>query len=183
MEIEKAKAIMEAVLFAAGRKVSKRELAICLEVEPEDVVTIAESMKADYVANARGIELISIEDGYQLWSKKEYYEYIVKLVEPKEQNNLSNAAMETLSIVAYNQPVTRSSIEFIRGVNSDSAVNKLVQRGLIEECGRLDTPGKPLLYKTTAGFLKTFGLRQINDLPDIDNVPLQLTFYDMKEED
>ena len=91
--------------------------------------------------------------------------------------------METLSIVAYNQPVTRSSIEFIRGVNSDSAVNKLVQRGLIEECGRLDTPGKPLLYKTTAGFLKTFGLRQINDLPDIDNVPLQLTFYDMKEED
>ena len=92
------------------------------------------------------------------------------------KTNLSNAALETLSIVVYNQPVTRSTIEFIRGVNSDAALARLVERGLVEECGRLDSPGKPLLYRTTYEFLKTFGLSSIEELPDIENVPLQLTF-------
>ena len=183
MEIKELESALEGVLFAAGEPVETSELARICGIDEDMIISVLERMQEKYDDEDGGICLVQAGNTYQLSTKKEYYEYIVKLVEPKEQNNLSNAAMETLSIVAYNQPVTRSSIEFIRGVNSDSAVNKLVQRGLIEECGRLDTPGKPLLYKTTAGFLKTFGLRQINDLPDIDNVPLQLTFYDMKEED
>lgn len=183
MNLTQLTAIIEAVLFAAGEPVETSELARICDIDEDTLILALERMQEKYNEENGGICLVQAGSTYQLSTKKEYYEYIVKLVEPKEQNNLSNAAMETLSIVAYNQPVTRSSIEFIRGVNSDSAVNKLVQRGLIEECGRLDTPGKPLLYKTTSGFLKTFGLKQINDLPDIDNIPLQLTFYDMKEEE
>lgn len=182
MNLTQLTAIIEAVLFAAGEPVEESELARICGIDEATLAPVLERMREKYDDDG-GICLVQAGNTYQLSTKKEYYEYIVKLVEPKEQSTLSNAAMETLSIVAYNQPVTRSSIEFIRGVNSDSAVNKLVQRGLIEECGRLDTPGKPLLYKTTAGFLKTFGLKQINDLPDIANIPLQLTFYDMKEED
>ena len=98
---------------------------------------------------------------------------------PAQKSMLSGAALETLSIVAYNQPVTRSSVEFIRGVNSDSAINRLIERGLIEECGRLDTPGKPLLYRTTPEFLKSFGITSLDELPDISNIPIQMTFYDV----
>lgn len=172
MEIEKAKAIMEAVLFAAGRKVSKRELAICLEVEPEDVVTIAESMKADYVANARGIELISIEDGYQLCSKKEYYEYIYQVLDKRSKPNLSTASLETLAIIAYNPKITRAEIESIRGVNADASIYKLLEFGLIEEAGRLDAPGRPNTYQVSCEFFKMFGYSSLEDLPELPRYKL-----------
>ena len=172
MEIEKAKAIMEAVLFAAGRKVSKRELAICLEVEPEDVVTIAESMKADYVANAIGIELISIEDGYQLCSKKEYYEYIYQVLDKRSKPNLSTASLETLAIIAYNPKITRAEIESIRGVNADASIYKLLEFGLIEEAGRLDAPGRPNTYQVSSEFFKMFGYSSLEDLPELPRYKL-----------
>lgn len=172
MEIEKAKAIMEAVLFAAGRKVSKRELAICLEVEPEDVVTIAESMKADYVANTRGIELISIEDGYQLCSKKEYYEYIYQVLDKRSKPNLSTASLETLAIIAYNPKITRAEIESIRGVNADASIYKLLEFGLIEEAGRLDAPGRPNTYQVSSEFFKMFGYSSLEDLPELPRYKL-----------
>ena len=172
MEIEKAKAIMEAVLFAAGRKVSKRELAICLEVEPEYAVAIAESMKADYVANARGIELISIEDGYQLCSKKEYYEYIYQVLDKRSKPNLSTASLETLAIIAYNPKITRAEIESIRGVNADASIYKLLEFGLIEEAGRLDAPGRPNTYQVSSEFFKMFGYSSLEDLPELPRYKL-----------
>ena len=172
-------ATIEAVLFAAGAPV---EIADIIEITGESdmqVYNALQMLSEKYQRESSGIILKKIESAYQLSTKQEYYEYLVKLVEPKRQTALSNAALETLSVIVYNQPVTRSSIEFIRGVNSDAALTRLIERGLVEECGRLDSPGKPLLYRTTYEFLKTFGLSSIEELPDIENVPLQLTFYDM----
>lgn len=172
-------ATIEAVLFAAGEPVEAAELIEITGESDAEVLKALQMLDEKYRRESSGIILKKMETAYQLSTKQEYYEYLVKLVEPKRQTALSNAALETLSVIVYNQPVTRSSIEFIRGVNSDAALARLVERGLVEECGRLDSPGKPLLYRTTYEFLKTFGLSSIEELPDIENVPLQLTFYDM----
>ena len=111
-----------------------------------------------------------IEDGYQLCSKPAYFDYIRKVIAPRQKQQLSQAAYETLSIVAYNQPVTRAKIEDLRGVNSDSAIARLLERNLIAEAGRLDAPGRPILYKTTEEFLRCFGLSSISELPEISLV-------------
>lgn len=179
MTVSEYAAAVEALLFAAGEPVAGGEIVNILEIDEDSLALIMDKLERDL--EPRGIMLVRAGGEYQLSTRPQYYEQIVKLVEPRQRAALSNAALETLSIVAYNQPVTRSSIEFIRGVNSDGAVNRLVERGLIEECGRLDTPGKPLLYKTTTNFLKTFGLTEIEEMPNIENVPLQLTFYDMQD--
>ena len=173
-------AIIEAILFASGEPVETELLCNILETQEDMISAAISKLKEKLEAEESGIELIEMGTAYQLVTKTKFHEYILKLVEPKRKTLLSNAAMETLSIVAYNQPVTRSSIEFIRGVNSDGALSGLIERGLVEECGRLDTPGKPLLYKTTYEFLKCFGLKNLDELPNIENIPLQLTFYDMQ---
>lgn len=172
MEIEKAKAIIEAILFAAGRKVSKSEIAICLEVEPEDVIPIIENMKIEYEEKNRGIEIIKIEDGYQLCSKKEYYEYIYQVLDKRSKPNLSSASLETLAIIAYNPKVTRAEIESIRGVSSDASIYKLLEYGLIEEAGRLDAPGRPNTYKVSQEFFKMFGYSSLEELPDLPRYKL-----------
>lgn len=166
-------------MFAAGDPVETEALAKIAQVDQEMLSLALENLKEELAARESGLMLQEVGTCVQLSTRPEHYDYLVKLVQPKEQNALSGAAMETLSIVAYNQPVTRSSIEFIRGVNSDGALNRLVERGLVEECGRLDTPGKPLLYRTTNEFLKCFGLKNLEELPEIGHIPLQLTFYDM----
>ena len=173
-------AIIEAVLFASGHPVEVSELCSITETDEQTIQLVLErlSEKLDNDEEC-GVRLIQTQNAYRFVSKPQFYEYLVKLVQPRARTLLSNAALETLSIVAYNQPVTRSSIEFIRGVNSDGPLNKLIERGLVEECGKLDSPGKPLIYRTTYEFLKSFGLKTIEELPDIENVPLQLTFYDM----
>ena len=179
MNLKQLTAIIEAVLFAAGDPVETETLAEIAQVDQEMLSLALKNLKEELTARESGLMLQEVGTCVQLSTRPEYYDYLVKLVQPKEQNALSGAAMETLSIVAYNQPVTRSSIEFIRGVNSDGALNRLVERGLVEECGRLDTPGKPLLYRTTNEFLKCFGLKNLEELPEIGHIPLQLTFYDM----
>ena len=166
-------------MFAAGDPVETEALAEIAQVDQEMLSLALENLKEELATRESGLMLQEVGTCVQLSTRPEHYDYLVKLVQPKEQNALSGAAMETLSIVAYNQPVTRSSIEFIRGVNSDGALNRLVERGLVEECGRLDTPGKPLLYRTTNEFLKCFGLKNLEELPEIGHIPLQLTFYDM----
>ena len=168
MNRDKIPYAIEGILFAAGEPVKTAKLAAVLEIEIEAVEEAVSLLKYDYDTNERGLMIIDIDDGYQICSRPEYYNYIQIILGDQRRQALSNAAMEALAIIAYKQPITRGQIEYIRGVNSDSAVNRLVERGLIEECGRLDAPGRPLLYRTTQGFLRCFGLSTPKDLPELD---------------
>ena len=172
MEIEKSKAIIEAILFAAGRIIKVSELILVLEKNEEEIHTIIKSMQEDYKANNRGIEIIQVEDGYQLATKKDLYEYIYPILDKRTKPNLSTAALETLSIIAYNPRITRAEIEAIRGVSADACVYKLLEFGLIEEAGKIDLPGKPMSYKTTNDFLKMFGYASLKDLPELPRYKL-----------
>ena len=170
MGIEKLKATIEAILFAAGRIVNEEELILNLEINKEELQKIIQSMQEDY--QNRGIEIVKIENGYQLCSKKEYYEYIYPIIDKRIKPNLSNAALETLAIIAYNPKVTRAEIEAIRGVNADGAIYKLLEFGLIEVAGKLDAPGKPTIYKTNNEFLRMFGYSSLEDLPELPRYKL-----------
>lgn len=170
MEIEKAKSIIEAILFSAGRPVKQEELMLSLEMSKEQIEEIIKAMKKDY--ETRGIEIIKIENSYQMCSKKEYYEYIYQVLDKRAKPNLSNAALETLAIIAYNPRATRAEIEAIRGVNSDGTIYKLLEYELIEDAGKADLPGKPTTYKTTQQFLKMFGYESLNDLPELPKYKL-----------
>ena len=170
MEIQKQKEIIEAILFSAGRVVTQEELVLALEIDKKQVEELVKNMQKDF-AN-RGIEIIKIEDGYQLYSKKEYYEYIYPILDKRAKPNLSTAALETLAIIAYNQRATRAEIEAIRGVNSDGTIYKLLDYGLIEDAGKADLPGKPTTYKTTPEFLKLFGYENLSNLPELPKYKL-----------
>ena len=172
METEKIKGIIEAMLFSSGRIISKDELVLNLEISKEEIENIIEMMKEDYKKENRGIELIEIDDGYQLCTKKELYNYIYPIIDKRTRPNLSNAALETLSIVAYNPRITRAEIEAIRGVSADAVVYKLLEYGLIEEAGKTDLPGKPMSYKTSKEFLKMFGYTSLKDLPELPKYKL-----------
>ena len=172
MEIEKTKSIIEAILFSAGRAVSIQELIINLEMSKEDLEKIIDTMREDYKIQSRGIEIIKIEDSYQLCTKKDLYEYVYPIIDKRAKPNLSNAALETLAIIAYNPRMTRAEIEAIRGVSVDGCIYKLMEYGLIEEAGKTDLPGKPMSYKTTKDFLKMFGYSSLNDLPELPKFKL-----------
>ena len=186
MEINQKKSIIEAILFAAGRPVTKNELILALEISAEDIDSIIKSMQEEYKKEDRGIELISIENSYQLCTKKELYEYIYPVLDKRSKPNLSNAALETLSIIAYNPKITRAEIEAIRGVSADACVYKLLEYGLIEEAGKIDLPGKPMSYKTTGDFLRMFGYNSLEDLPELPRYKLdenkQIVIDDLIEE-
>lgn len=172
MEIDKKKSIIEAILFAAGRPVNQKDLVLALELPEDDIDSIIENMQEEYRNENRGIEIIKIEDSYQLCTKKELYEYIYPVLDKRTKPNLSNAAMETLAIVAYNPKITRAEIEAIRGVSADACVYKLLEYGLIEEAGKIDLPGKPMSYKTTNDFLRMFGYTSLEDLPELPRYKL-----------
>lgn len=170
MEIQKIKAIIEAILFSAGRIVTEEELILALEIDKKQIEEIIKNMQEEY--RTRGIEIIKIENGYQLCSKKEYYDYIYPILDKRAKPNLSQAALETLAIIAYNPRATRAEIEAIRGVNSDGTIYKLLDYGLIEDAGKADLPGKPTTYKTTPEFLKMFGYEDLNKLPELPRYKL-----------
>lgn len=172
MDIEKTKAIIEAILFSAGRVVEAKELMAILELSNEDIDTIVQSMKMDLELENRGIEIIKVNNGYQMCSKKEYYDYIYPIFDNRAKPTLSNAALETLSIIAYNPKITRAEIEQIRGVNSDGTIYKLLEYNLIEEAGKLDAPGRPSVYVTTNEFLKLFGISSLDELPELPKYKL-----------
>ncbi len=172
MEIEKTKAIIEGILFSVGRPVEIKELVMVLELSSEDIIQIIENMKMEFEDQKRGIEIIKINDAYQLCTKKEYYEYIYPIVDKRNKPNLSQAAMETLAIIAYNPKVTRAEIESIRGVNSDGTIYKLLEHNLIEDAGKLDAPGRPSTYKTTDEFLRLFGYSSLEELPELPRYKL-----------
>ena len=172
MDINHIKAIIEAILFSAGRQVEKKELLLALEISENDLDTIISNMQEDYKKEDRGIELIKVNSSYQLCSKTDLYEYIYPVLDKRTKPNLSNAALETLAIIAYNPKITRAEIESIRGVSADACVYKLLEYGLIEEAGKVDLPGKPMSYKTTDEFLKMFGYASLEDLPELPRYKL-----------
>ena len=172
MEIDKIKSIIEAILFAAGRQVTIKELMISLEIPKEDLENIIVSMQEDYREQSRGIEIIKVDDSYQLCTKKELYEFLYPILDKRSKPNLSNAALETLAIIAYNPRVTRAEIESIRGVGADACIYKLLEYGLIQEAGKADLPGKPMTYVTSNEFLKMFGYTSLNDLPELPKYKL-----------
>lgn len=172
MEINQLKAIIEAILFAAGRPVSEKELVLSLEISEEDIENIIANMQEEYKEQARGIEVIKIDHSYQLCTKKDLHDFIYPVLDKRNKPNLSNAALETLAIVAYNPKITRAEIEAIRGVSADACVYKLLEYGLIEEAGKIDLPGKPMSYQTTAEFLRMFGYTSLEDLPELPRYKL-----------
>ena len=173
MEQQKAEGIIEAVLFTMGKSVPVASLAELLELPEQKVWTILRDMQRSYKENGRGMMLLELEDSVQMCTTAEYYPYLIKLVSQPKKQVLTEAVLETLSIIAYKQPVPRSEIEKIRGVGSDHAVNRLLEFGLIEEKGRLDAPGRPILFGTTEEFLQTFGISSISDLPVADSSELE----------
>lgn len=173
MEIKKIKEIIESIMFAVGRDISVKELSTVLELTPENVEEIIENMKTEFEEQGRGIEIIKVDNGgYQLCSKKENYDYIYQIIDKRNKPNLSQAALETLAIIAYNPRITRAEIETIRGVNSDGTIYKLLDHNLIEDAGRLDLPGRPTTYKTTKEFLRMFGYASLEELPDLPKYKL-----------
>ena len=172
MDINHLRAVVEAILFAAGRPVDKKELILALEISESDLDTIISNMQEEYKKEDRGIELIKVNESYQLATKTGLYEYIYPVLDKRTKPNLSNAALETLAIIAYNPQITRAEIESIRGVSADACVYKLLEYGLIQEAGKIDLPGKPMSYKTTNEFLKMFGYSSLEDLPDLPRYKL-----------
>lgn len=173
MEREKAKAVMEAVLFAMGESVEISRLAAVIEEDVRTTKKILEEMAQEYEKEERGISLAYFEDAVQLCTKSDMYEYLVKIAKTPRKIVLTDTVIETLSIIAYKQPVTRVEIERVRGVSCDHAINKLLEYDLITELGRLDAPGRPLLFGTTEQFLRCFGVKSLEELPEMSTVQLE----------
>lgn len=162
------KSIIEALLFASGEPLSLQELANHMEEKSKVIEIIIHEMIEDYENNSRGIKIIRIKESYQLVTKSENSDYIQKLLKKNKRQSLSQASIESLAIIAYKQPITRIDIDEIRGVKSESAIQKLVEKELIKEVGRLEVPGKPILYGTTDEFLRQFELKDLDELPSLD---------------
>ena len=158
---------LEAVLFSLGEAVEIDRLAEALEVREDEVRNAFATLQQKYEKENRGIKLIEIENSIQMCSNPDYFECIKRVTQIKKQAGLSSAALETLSIIAYNQPVTKGTIEFIRGVDCTYSVTRLLERGFIDELGRAETPGRPILYGTTMEFLRCFGLKSLEELPPL----------------
>ncbi|MCI7442415.1 MAG: SMC-Scp complex subunit ScpB [Clostridium sp.] len=165
---QRIKSIIESILFVSGEPLSLRDISINLEMPPRYIEEILNEMITDYEASERGIKLISIKDNYQLVTKSENSDYIQRLLKKNKRQSLSQASLESLAIIAYKQPITRIDIDEIRGVKSESAIQKLIEKNLIKESGRLDVPGRPILYSTTDEFLRQFELNDLKELPSLD---------------
>ena len=167
MSIEKTEAAIEAILFTMGESVEAEKIAVAIEHDVDTTVRIIHNMMDKYENEDRGIKILELEGSFQLCTKEEYYDNLIRICSQPRRYTLTDAALETLSIIAYKQPVTKIEIEKIRGVNSDRSVNKLVELELVKEVGRLDAPGRPMLFGTTEEFLRTFGVGSIDELPVI----------------
>lgn len=170
MEQQDLQRAIEAILFASGERVELSRLAMALETDEKDVAQAAEKLMDEFSYNRRGIRIIRLEQGYQMVSSGEMADYITKALETRKPPRLSSSQLEALTIVAYYQPATKAMIEQIRGVDSSYSVAALMNKHLIEECGRLNVPGRPILYRTTPDFLRTFGISSLEELPPIEKV-------------
>lgn len=175
-------AVVEAVLFTMGKSVELRQLAIATGQSEEETRQALERLKARYDKEERGMEIIELEDSYQMCTRTGFYENLIRVAASPKKQVLSEVVLETLSIIAYKQPVTKMEIEKIRGVKSDHAVNRLVEYNLVQEVGRLDAPGHPALFATTEEFLRRFGIGSTENLPDMDPVREEEIRVEVEEE-
>ena len=173
MEISKLEAAIEAILFTMGESVELHKIAAAIEHDEATTRKIIYQMRDKYEAQDRGVRIIELEDSFQMCTKTEMYEYLIRVANQPRKYVLTDVLLETLSIIAYKQPVTKVEIEKIRGVKCDHAVNKLVEYNLVKELGRLDAPGRPILFGTTEEFLRCFGVQAIDELPVLDPVQLE----------
>ena len=170
MEQTELQRAIEAILFAAGEKVEATRLAMALETDEKDIIAATDALADEMAFARRGIRILKLENAYQMVSSGEMADYVTKALETRKPPKLSASQLETLTIIAYYQPATKAMVEQIRGVDSSYSVGALLTKELIEEAGRLNVPGRPILYKTTHNFLRTFGLQSLSDLPAIDKV-------------
>lgn len=173
VEREKAKAVLEAILFTMGDSVEISRLAEVIGESKKVTKELLEELKQSYQAADKGIELIELEDAVQLSTKNEMYEFLIKIAKIPRKHVLSDTMLETLSIIAYKQPVTKLDIERIRGVSCDFAVSRLVEYDLVQELGGLDAPGRPMLFGTTEQFLRSFGVKSLSELPELNPVQVE----------
>ena len=173
MELKEIENIVEGILFAMGGTVEASRIAKALEIEEKQVVQAINSLKEAYAADNRGITIAEIDGAYQMCTNPEIYEYLIRIAKQPRKYVLTDVLLETLSIIAYKQPITKSEIEKIRGVSSDFAVSKLVEFGLCAELGRLDAPGRPMLFGTTEEFLRSFGVKSIDELPELSQTQIE----------
>lgn len=164
---------MEAILFASGESVETSKIAKAIEQDEETTRRLVHSMMDRYGREDRGIRIVELEDSFQLCTKPEMYDYLVRIAKQPKKAELTDVVLETLSIIAYKQPVTKLELEKIRGVKCDHAVNKLIEYNLVKELGRLDAPGRPLLFGTTEEFLRCFGVQSIADLPPVNLMKME----------
>ncbi len=170
MEFEQLQRAIEAILFAAGERIEASRLANVLETDESEIMTAADALADTYAFERRGIRILKLEKGYQMVSSGEMADYVTKALESRKPPKLSSSQLETLTIIAYYQPATKAMVEQIRGVDSAYSVAALMNKKLIEEAGRLNVPGRPIQYKTTPDFLRTFGLSSLEELPPIDKI-------------
>ena len=170
MEQTELQRAIEAILFAAGERIEVSRLAMALEADPKDIVAAADKLMDELSFERRGIRILKLEKGYQMVSSGEMADFVTKALETRKPPKLSASQLETLTIVAYYQPATKAMIEQIRGVDSSYSISALMNKKLIEESGRLNVPGRPIQYKTTADFIRTFGISSLEELPSIEKI-------------
>ena len=173
MEKDKAKAVLEAILFTMGDSVEIDRLAAVIEEDKDTTRKLLDEMASEYQKQDRGIGLTTLEDAVQMCTKSELYEYLIKIAKTPKKFVLTDTLLETLSIIAYKPPITSLEIEKVRGVSCDHAVNRLLEFDLIMEVGRMDAPGRPLLFGTTEQFLRSFGVKSIEELPELSAVQIE----------
>ena len=170
MEQAELQRAIEAILFAAGERIEVSRLAMALEADPMDIIAAADKLMDEFSFERRGIRILKLDKGYQMVSSGEMADFVTKTLETRKPPKLSSSQLETLTIVAYYQPATKAMIEQIRGVDSSYSISALMNKKLIEEAGRLNVPGRPIQYKTTPDFLRTFGISSLEELPSIEKV-------------
>ena len=181
MKLTEKEAALEAILFTMGEAVETKRLAEAIGETPEKTRELLEKLRAGWEKERRGVNLISLEDSWQMCTRSEFYDYLIRIAKAPKKYTLTDTLLETLSIIAYKQPVTKLEIEKIRGVKSDHAVSKLVEYDLVEEVGRMDAPGKPLLFGTTEEFLRRFSVHSLDELPAPN--PEQVAHFKEEAED
>ena len=171
--LKKQESVVESVLFTMGQSVEIRQLAAALESDEETAIQAVERLKEKYDKRKAGMQIVRLDDSYQMCSRTDYYEHLIRVAATPKKQVLSDVVMETLAIIAYKQPVTKAEIEKIRGVKSDHAINKLIEYDLVRELGRIDAPGKPIVFGTTEEFLRSFGVQSLDELPVISTVKME----------
>ena len=182
VEINKLEGVIEAILFTMGESVELNKIAAAIEHDKETTRKIIHRMMDKYEAEDRGVRIIELEDAFQMCTKTQMYEYLIRVAKQPKKYVLTDVLLETLSIIAYKQPVTKLEIEKIRGVKSDHAVNKLVEYNLVCEKGRMEAPGKPILFGTTEEFLRRFSIQSVEDLPSLNPEQME-SFKEEAEEE